>query len=135
VIPPAWLLFAWRFEGLEHIPEHGPALIACNHASYLDPLVNAYAVVRAGRRPRFLAKDDLFRAFGIGWAMRGTRQIPVARGTGDRACATPRPRSARTRRCRCIGGDRHAPGGRAADGGQDGRRAARARGGVPIVRW
>lgn len=77
----AW--FGWRFEHLDRIPASGPALIACNHASYLDPLVNAYAVVRAGRRPRFLAKDDLFRAFGIGWAARGTRQIPVARGTGD----------------------------------------------------
>ena len=77
------LWFRWRFEGLERIPSTGPALIACNHASYLDPLVNAYAVVRAGRRPRFLAKDDLFRAFGIRWAMKGTRQIPVARGTGD----------------------------------------------------
>jgi 1-acyl-sn-glycerol-3-phosphate acyltransferase len=60
-------------------------LIACNHASYLDPLVNAYAVVRAQRRPRFLAKDDLFRAFGIRWAMKGTGQIPVARGTGDQS--------------------------------------------------
>jgi 1-acyl-sn-glycerol-3-phosphate acyltransferase len=79
------LWFRWRFEGLEHIPSTGPALIACNHASYLDPLVNAYAVVRAGRRPRFLAKDDLFRAFGIRWAMKGTRQIPVARGTGDQS--------------------------------------------------
>jgi 1-acyl-sn-glycerol-3-phosphate acyltransferase len=77
--------FRWRFEGLEHIPRSGPALIACNHASYLDPLANAYAVVRAGRRPRFLAKDDLFRAFGIRWAMKGTRQIPVARGTGDQS--------------------------------------------------
>lgn len=79
----AW--FDWRFDGLERIPASGPVLIACNHASYLDPLVNAYAVVRSKRRPRFLAKDDLFRAFGIGWAMRGTRQIPVARGTGDQS--------------------------------------------------
>jgi 1-acyl-sn-glycerol-3-phosphate acyltransferase len=79
----AW--FRWRFEGLEMIPPHGPALIASNHASYLDPLVNAYAVVRAHRRPRFLAKADLFRAFGIRWAMKGTRQIPVARGTGDQS--------------------------------------------------
>ena len=79
----AW--FDWRFERLEEIPPTGPVLIACNHASYLDPLVNAYGVVRAKRRPRFLAKDDLFRAFGIRWAMRGTRQIPVARGTGDQS--------------------------------------------------
>jgi 1-acyl-sn-glycerol-3-phosphate acyltransferase len=79
----AW--FGWRFERLDRIPAAGPVLIACNHASYLDPLVNAYAVVRAKRRPRFLAKDDLFRAFGIRWAMKGTRQIPVARGTGDQS--------------------------------------------------
>lgn len=79
----AW--FEWRFERLDRIPASGPVLIACNHASYLDPLVNAYAVVRAKRRPRFLAKDDLFRAFAIRWAMRGTGQIPVARGTGDRS--------------------------------------------------
>jgi len=45
----AW--FDWRFERLEEIPPTGPVLIACNHASYLDPLVNAYAVVRANRRP------------------------------------------------------------------------------------
>ena len=77
--------FDWRFERLDRIPASGAVLIACNHASYLDPLVNAYAVVRVKRRPRFLAKDDLFRAFGIRWAMRGTRQIPVARGTGDQS--------------------------------------------------
>ena len=79
----AW--FRWRFEGIEVIPATGAALIACNHASYLDPLVNAYAVVRAHRRPRFLAKADLFRASGIRWAMRGTCQIPIARGTGDQS--------------------------------------------------
>lgn len=85
VLPILRVWFRWRFDGLDGIPPAGPALIACNHASYLDPLVNAYAVVRAHRRPRFLAKEDLFRAFGIRWAMRGTRQIPVARGTGDQS--------------------------------------------------
>ena len=59
-LPPAWLWFRWRFEHLERIPARGAALIACNHASYLDPIANAYAVVKAGRRPRFLAKDELF---------------------------------------------------------------------------
>jgi 1-acyl-sn-glycerol-3-phosphate acyltransferase len=77
----AW--FRFRFDGLRRIPATGPALIACNHASYLDPLVNAYAVCRSRRRPRFLAKAELFRAPGIKWVMNGTRQIPVARGSGD----------------------------------------------------
>lgn len=84
VIPPAWLLFTWRFEGIERIPAEGPALIACNHASYLDPIANAYAVVKAGRRPRFLAKRDLFDVRLVGTVLRGVRQIPVDRGSGDR---------------------------------------------------
>ncbi len=84
VIPLAWSYFSWRFEGLEKIPRSGPALIACNHASYLDPIANAYAVVKAGRRPRFLSKEELFRAPLLKWALPGLRQIPVRRGTGDR---------------------------------------------------
>lgn len=83
VFPVLRMWFRWRFDGLERIPAQGPAIIACNHASYLDPLANAYAVVRARRRPRFLAKQELFKAPGISWAMRGTRQIPVARGTHE----------------------------------------------------
>lgn len=79
------LWFNWRFEGLDRIPREGPAIVACNHASYLDPLANAYAVVRAGRRPRFLAKDELFRIPVVGTALRGARQIPVRRGTGETA--------------------------------------------------
>jgi 1-acyl-sn-glycerol-3-phosphate acyltransferase len=63
----------------------GPAIIACNHISYLDPLTNGDALVRAGRRPRFLAKGDLFRIPIVGRALRGAGQIPVSRGTRDRS--------------------------------------------------
>jgi 1-acyl-sn-glycerol-3-phosphate acyltransferase len=83
VLPPIKLWFTWRFEDLDHIPSVGPAVVACNHISYLDPLGNAYAVVKAGRRPRFLAKDDLFDITLVGTVLRGVRQIPVNRGTGD----------------------------------------------------
>jgi len=83
VLPPLKLWFTWRFEDLHHIPAEGPAVVACNHISYLDPLGNAYAVVKAGRRPRFLAKNDLFGIPVVGTALRGVRQIPVSRGTGD----------------------------------------------------
>ena len=78
-LPPIKLWFTWRFEGLEHIPAEGPAIVACNHISYLDPLGNAYAILRAGRRARFLAKEDLFRIPLVGTVLRGARQIPVDR--------------------------------------------------------
>ncbi len=85
LIPPIWLWFDWRFEGFEHIPREGPALVACNHISHFDPLAHGYFLVKAGRRPRFLAKVELFRNPIAGPVLRGARQIPVRRGSGDRA--------------------------------------------------
>jgi len=84
-LPPLKLWFSWRFEDLHHIPREGPVIVACNHASYLDPLANAYAVIEAGRRPRFLAKVELFRIPVVGSVLRGARQIPVTRGSRDGA--------------------------------------------------
>jgi 1-acyl-sn-glycerol-3-phosphate acyltransferase len=70
---------------LDRIPSAGPAIVVCNHTSYFDPLANAYAILQAGRRPRFLAKDDLFTIPLVGRALRGAGQIPVRRGSGDRS--------------------------------------------------
>jgi 1-acyl-sn-glycerol-3-phosphate acyltransferase len=81
-LPKLW--FTWRFEDLEHIPASGPAIVAATHISYLDPFSTALAIIRRGRRPRFLAKDELFRIPLVGRALRGAGQIAVARGTGDR---------------------------------------------------
>ena len=83
--PPFQLWFNWRFEGLERVPPQGPLLVAGNHLSYLDPFAHAYFVVRAGRRPRFLAKQELFEIPLIGTVLRGAGQIPVKRGTGDQS--------------------------------------------------
>jgi 1-acyl-sn-glycerol-3-phosphate acyltransferase len=79
------LWFNWRFEGLENIPREGPALIAANHTSYFDPLAHALAVVEAGRRPRFMAKKELYDNWFMGRLLRGAHQIPVDRGSGSRA--------------------------------------------------
>jgi 1-acyl-sn-glycerol-3-phosphate acyltransferase len=83
ILPPLLLWFRLRREHLERIPSVGPAIIACNHISYLDPLTNGEAVHRRGRRPRFLAKEELFRIPVVGSLLRGAKQIPVARGTRD----------------------------------------------------
>lgn len=75
--------FRWNIEGVENIPTTGPALLAINHISYLDPLAAAYVVDKARRVPRFLAKSDLFEDKRIAWILRGAKQIEVRRGTAD----------------------------------------------------
>ena len=85
VRPAIWTWFRWRFEGFEHIPKDGPALVAANHISYFDPLAHAYFLVKAGRLPRYLAKIELFRNRFTGPVLRNLHHIPVRRGSGDRA--------------------------------------------------
>ncbi|MPZ65117.1 MAG: 1-acyl-sn-glycerol-3-phosphate acyltransferase [Pseudonocardiaceae bacterium] len=72
-----------RFDGLEHIPAEGPALIVCNHVSYLDPIYTAVFVHCRGRVPRFLAKASLWSLPVIGRMMAGAEQIAVYRGSTE----------------------------------------------------
>lgn len=83
VILKPWLRmwFRWTVEGLENIPKRGPAIIACNHIAYLDPLVLGFLIDNAGRHPRFLTKSELFQDRRIAWILRGAKQIEVRRGT------------------------------------------------------
>jgi 1-acyl-sn-glycerol-3-phosphate acyltransferase len=87
VIPAMHVWFRWHIEGLENIAGQGPAIVAFNHIAYLDPLAIGYVVDRAGRRPRFLAKAELFRDKRIAWVLRGCGQIEVKRGTVDAPAA------------------------------------------------
>ncbi|HEY3238652.1 MAG TPA: lysophospholipid acyltransferase family protein [Acidimicrobiia bacterium] len=75
--------FRWRIEGMEHIPPTGPALLASNHVSYLDPLFLCYVTDQVGRRVRFLAKAELFENRLAARALRSMGEIPVERGTAD----------------------------------------------------
>jgi 1-acyl-sn-glycerol-3-phosphate acyltransferase len=75
--------FRWSIEGLENIPREGPALVAFNHIAYLDAFASANVIDEAGRRPRYLAKSELFRDKRIAWILKGARQIEVRRGTRD----------------------------------------------------
>ncbi|HET9258447.1 MAG TPA: lysophospholipid acyltransferase family protein [Pseudonocardiaceae bacterium] len=81
--PLSRLLGRRRFEGLEHIPESGPVLVACNHISYLDPVYTGVFMHRKSRIPRFLAKQSLFELPVIGRVLTGGGQIPVRRGSAD----------------------------------------------------
>lgn len=78
--PLTRLLARRRFEGLEHIPDSGPALVVCNHISYLDPIYTGVFVRHRGRIPRFLAKAGLWRIPVFRQVLTGAGQIPVYRG-------------------------------------------------------
>lgn len=90
VVPLLSVWFRWTVEGAEHIPPRGPAILACNHIAYLDPLAIGCVVHRAGRRPRFLTKSELFEDRRIAWVLRATGQIEVARGTARASRALDR---------------------------------------------
>ena len=81
--PIGWLSGRPRFEGLGHLPRTGGVIVAANHISHIDPIYSGLAVHLAGRWPRFLAKDGLWRVRGLGALLRATEQIPVFRGTAD----------------------------------------------------
>jgi 1-acyl-sn-glycerol-3-phosphate acyltransferase len=83
VAPLFRLLVRLRFVGLDRIPESGPAILAANHVSVLDPIAIALATSARGRPVRFLAAAEFFAHPVWGWALRRTRHIPVRRGTRD----------------------------------------------------
>ncbi|WP_435744452.1 lysophospholipid acyltransferase family protein [Microbacterium sp. PMB16] len=79
VVPVISLLAKIRVTGSEKLPREGAFVLAPNHYSEFDPLIVAVAVWRIGRAPRFMAKESLFKVPVLGWFLRHTGMIPVAR--------------------------------------------------------
>jgi len=73
-----WALIhtVYRLEkiGTEQIPETGPALLVCNHVSYVDVMV----ISASCPRPiRFIVDERFLRKPGLGYLLRDFRAIPV----------------------------------------------------------
>ena len=74
-----WLLIhsVYRLEksGLEKIPEKGPAVLVCNHVSFVDALI----ISGACRRPiRFVMDHNIFRVPVLNFVFRTSKTIPIA---------------------------------------------------------
>lgn len=76
-----WATVRIAVEGVENMPASGGVLFAINHSAFVDgPIV--YGVVR--RPTVFLIKIEMFRG-PLGLVLRHIGQIPVRRGTVERA--------------------------------------------------
>ncbi len=77
----AWIgthtFYRLRVDGHEHIPITGPALLICNHISYMDAPILAGAT----RRPlRFVMHHRIWRQPLLNWLFRSAGAIPIASG-------------------------------------------------------
>ncbi|MBC5782886.1 MFS transporter [Ramlibacter sp. USB13] len=75
----AWMAthvaYRFRVHGDEHIPVAGPAVLACNHVSFVD----AVLLMAASPRPIYFVMDHrIFRLPVLGWLFRLAKAIPVA---------------------------------------------------------
>ena len=82
----AWVLsrlvYRYRVRGDEHIPTAGPAVLACNHVSFVD----AVLLMAASPRPiRFLMDHRIFKVPVLGWLFRLAKAIPIAPQKEDAA--------------------------------------------------
>lgn len=78
------LVFRPWVEGLEHVPQDGPAILASNHVSFSD---SVFLMLVAGRRVTFPAKSEYFTGTGTkgrltALFMRGIGQVPIDRSGG-----------------------------------------------------
>ncbi len=75
----AWVvanvMYRMRVIGLENIPEDGPALLVCNHVSFVDWLIVASA---CDRPPRFVMYHGFLDTPFASWIFRDAKVIPIA---------------------------------------------------------
>src|ERR1700730_19218197 len=74
------LFYRVRVEGLEHVPAHGPAIMASNHVSFCD---SVFLPLVLKRRITFVAKAEYFEDPKTAWFFRAVGQIPIKREGGS----------------------------------------------------
>jgi 1-acyl-sn-glycerol-3-phosphate acyltransferase len=74
------LLYRIRPTGLDNVPERGPAVLVCNHVSFVDALIIGGSI----RRPlRFVMHYKIFQIPLIQFLFRTARAIPIASAKED----------------------------------------------------
>ena len=78
-----YLGLQFEFQGLEHLPREGGAVLCMNHIGYLDFAVVGTAALPTKRYIRFMAKKEIFNHKIAGPLMRGMKHISVDRESGS----------------------------------------------------
>jgi 1-acyl-sn-glycerol-3-phosphate acyltransferase len=74
------LFYRIRTTGRENIPIKGPAVVVCNHVSFMDALVLGGSI----RRPvRFVMYYKIFQNLFLGFLFRNAKAIPIASANED----------------------------------------------------
>ncbi len=69
------LVYRLKTRGLEHIPDEGPVVVACNHVSFMDALV----IIGSCRRPiRFVMDHQIFKIPVLSFVFRTAGAVPIA---------------------------------------------------------
>ncbi len=80
-----WLLthtiYRIKIKGLENLPLKGPALLVCNHLSYVDPLLVAAAV---SRHIRFFMLRPIYEWQPLHWFFKLMEMIPISATDGPK---------------------------------------------------
>jgi 1-acyl-sn-glycerol-3-phosphate acyltransferase len=80
----AWILinvfYRVRVTGIENIPDSGPAVVVCNHVSFMDPIILGGSI----RRPmRFVMYYKIFRIPFLRFLFQHAKAIPIASAYED----------------------------------------------------
>jgi 1-acyl-sn-glycerol-3-phosphate acyltransferase len=80
----AWLLahtlYRLHTRGIGHIPEQGPAVLVCNHVSFVDAVV----IMGESQRPiRFVMDHRIFKIPLLNWFFRNAKAIAIAPAKED----------------------------------------------------
>ncbi|MBL8253939.1 MAG: 1-acyl-sn-glycerol-3-phosphate acyltransferase, partial [Candidatus Competibacter sp.] len=74
------LVYRLKAKGLDNIPDTGPAVVVCNHISYMDALV----VIGCCRRPvRFVMDHQIFKVPVLNFVFRTAGAVPIAPARED----------------------------------------------------
>ncbi len=80
----AWFLISTIYrvkpQGMENIPHEGPALLTCNHISFIDPIILGGFI----RRPvRFVMYYKIYNIPVLKWIFKAAKAIPIAGSKED----------------------------------------------------